>query len=147
MPTRRDLIVGAGAMALVPARAAATPELRDREIARLTGGAPVANDGRVTLTIPAVAENGLSVFTTVSVASPMTPDDHVRRIHILAERNPISRLLTWQLSPTCGVAKVSTNIRLAASQNVTALVEMSDGSFSQDRKTVVVTIAACIDGG
>ncbi len=69
MPTRRDLIVGAGAMALVPARAAATPELRDREIARLTGGAPVLDDGRVTLTIPAVAENGLSVFTTVSVAA------------------------------------------------------------------------------
>jgi sulfur-oxidizing protein SoxY len=147
MPTRRDLLVGAGALALMPAPAAATPEMRDREIARLTGGAPAPNDGRVTLTIPAVAESGLSVFTTVGVASPMTLEDHVRRIHVLAERNPISRLLTWQLSPACGVAKVRTNIRLAASQEVTALVEMSDGSFSQDRKSVVVTIAACIDGG
>ena len=147
MPTRRELILGAGAIALVPAQAAATPEMRDREIARLTGGALAPKDGRVTLTIPAVAENGLSVPTTVSVVSPMTPDDYVKRIHILAEGNPISRLLTWQLSPACGVAKVWTNIRLAASQDVTALVEMSDGSFSQDRKTVVVTIAACIDGG
>ena len=147
MPTRREIIVGAGAIALVPARASATTEERDREIARLTGRAPVANDGRVTLTVPAVAENGLSVPTTVSVASPMTPDDHVKCIHILAQSNPISRLLTWRLSPRCGVAKVSTNIRLAASQEVTALVEMSDGSFSEDRKRVVVTIAACIDGG
>ncbi len=147
MPTRRDLLIGAGAIALLPSPAAATPEQRDREITRLTGGgAPVSDDGRVTLTIPAVAENGLSVFTTVRVASPMTPGDYVKRIHILAERNPISRLLTWQLTPGLGLAKVSTNIRLAATQEVTALAEMSDGSFSQDRKTVVVTVAACIDG-
>jgi sulfur-oxidizing protein SoxY len=146
MPTRREILIGAGAIALLPSPATATPEQRDREITRLTGGAPVSDDGRVTLTIPAVAENGLSVFTTVRVASPMTPDDYVKRIHILAERNPISRLLTWQLTPALGLAKVSTNIRLAATQEVMALAEMSDGSFSQDRKTVVVTVAACIDG-
>ncbi|HUS95229.1 MAG TPA: thiosulfate oxidation carrier protein SoxY [Hyphomicrobiaceae bacterium] len=148
MPTRRDILIGVGASGtagLLPAHSLATPEVRDREAARLTRGSPI-NDGRVRLTIPALAESGLSVFTTVEVDSPMTGSDHVRRIHILSELNPIAHLLTWHLGPRAGIAKVSTSIRLAASQQVTALAEMSDGTFWRDRKKVVVTVAACIDG-
>lgn len=148
MPTRRNILIGVGAtgtVALLPVCSFATPELRDREVAKLTGGAPI-NDGRVKLMIPALAENGFSVFTTVEAESPMTDADHVRRIHILSERNPIAHLLTWHLGPRAGIAKVSTNIRLAASQQITALAEMSDGTFWRDRKKVVVTVAACIDG-
>ena len=147
MPTRRQVIIGATAVAAFAARGArATPEMRDAALAEITGGAPV-RDGRVTLTIPGVAENGLSVYTTIAVDSPMTAADHVRAIHILSEKNPIARLFTARLDPMMGVAQVSTNIRLAASQQVTALAEMSDGTFWQDRKDVVVTLAACIDGG
>ena len=149
MPTRRHVIAVAGAaagLAILPRAASATPELRDQALREIANGAPV-RDGRVTLTIPGVAENGLSVYTTVAVESPMTDDDHVRAIHILSEQNPIAHLLTFHLGPRSGIAKVSTNIRLAASQEVTALAEMSDGTFWRDRKTVVVTIAACIDGG
>jgi sulfur-oxidizing protein SoxY len=94
-----------------------------------------------------VAENGLAVYTTIAVDSPMTRDDHVRAIHIVAEANPIARLVTFRLGPRTGEAKVSTNIRLAASQNVTALAELSDGTFWRDVKPVIVTLAACIDGG
>lgn len=149
MPTRRQIIVGAGlvgGMALLPRLGQATPQMRDEAVASLTQGAAI-QEGRVTLTIPSVAENGLSVYTTVAVESPMTAGDHVKAIHLLSEQNPIAHLLTWHLGPRAGVAKVSTNIRLGASQQVTALVEMSDGSFWRDSKTVIVTIAACIDGG
>ncbi len=148
MTTRRQILAGTGAvgaLALLPRAVFATAEMRDREITRLTGGAR-ARKGRVTLTVPALAENGLSVYTTVAVDSPMTDDDFVRKIHILSERNPIAHLLSWHLGPRAGLAVVSTNIRLAATQQVTALAEMSDGSFWFDRKDVVVTVAACIDG-
>ncbi|MGQ9367284.1 thiosulfate oxidation carrier protein SoxY [Azospirillum sp. ST 5-10] len=149
MPTRREIMAGvglAGGLALLPRGGWATPALRDEAMAALTKGAAIS-DGGMTLTIPAVAENGLSVYTTVAVDCPMTADDHVRAIHILSEQNPIAHLLTFHLGPRSGIAKVSTNIRLAASQEVTALAEMSDGRFRRDRKTVIVTIAACIDGG
>lgn len=149
MPTRRQIMIAAGAagsLALLPRGALATPELRDEKLRELTKGAAV-EDGRMTLTIPKVAENGLSVYTTVEVESPMSEEDHVRAIHILSEKNPIAHLLTWHLGPRAGIAKVSTNIRLAASQQVTALAAMSDGTFRRDRKDVIVTIAACIDGG
>ena len=149
MPTRRTIIIGASAaagLAMLPRAARATPEMRDEALAALTKGAPV-KDGRVTLTVPAVAENGLSVYTTIAVESPMTEADHVRAIHILSEKNPIAHLMSFHLGPRAGLAKVSTNMRLGASQQVTALAEMSDGSFWRDRKDVIVTIAACIDGG
>ena len=150
MQTRRQFLAattGAGAALLLhdPHAASATVEMRDRELASLTGGAPVRT-GRVNLTIPALAENGLSVRTSISVQSPMTEQDHVKRIHILAAGNPIAHLLTWHLGPRAGLAKVTTNIRLGSSQQLTALAEMSDGTFWQDRKSVVVTVAACIDG-
>ncbi len=150
MLTRRDVVKGAAAVTglaiVMPHRAGATTEMRDEAARLITGGAEV-RDARVNLTIPGVAENGLSVYTTVEVDSPMTEADHVRAIHILSEKNPIAHLMTVNLGPRAGLAKVSTNIRLAASQQVTALVEMSDGTFWRDRKDVVVTIAACIDGG
>lgn len=150
MPTRRDVIIGAVAIAgsaiTLPRSAGATTEMRDEATRLITGGAPV-KDERVNLTIPGIAENGLSVYTTVEVESPMTETDHVRAIHILSEKNPIAHLMTFHIGPRAGRAKVSTNIRLGASQEVTALVEMSDGTFWRDRKDVVVTIAACIDGG
>lgn len=149
MTTRRRLLATSGAaagLALLPPGARATTAMRDAAVHEITGGAPIRDEG-VTLTIPGIAENGLSVYTTVTVDSPMTEADHVRAIHILSEKNPIARLLTFHLGPRAGVAKASTNIRLAASQEVTALVEMSDGTFRRDRKDVVVTIAACIDGG
>jgi len=141
-------MIGAGALtglAILPVRALATPALFDEALQELTKGAPI-NQGRVTLTVPAIAENGQSVFTTVAVASPMTESDHVRAIHILSPRNPIALITSFHLGPRAGRARVSTNIRLAGSQTVTALAEMSDGTFWQDSKDVVVTVAACIDG-
>lgn len=137
---------GAASLAIIPFAAYATPEMMDEALQQLTRGAPL-QDGRVTLTIPGVAENGLSVFTTVEVESPMTGTDHVRAIHILSEQNPIPQVASFHIGPRAGIAKVSTNIRLAASQQVMAVAEMSDGTFWRDTKLVVVTIAACIDGG
>lgn len=111
-----------------------------------TGGAAIAH-GRVTLGIPQIAENGLAVFTTISVDSPMTAQDHVKSIHLFSEKNPIAHIASFRLGPRAGRAKISTNIRLADSQRVTAVAEMSDGSYWADERNVIVSIAACIDGG
>ena len=149
MRTRREILdaaavlAGASLFRLRPARAATQVEeaIRDR-----TRGATVEK-GRITLGVPQIAENGLSVFTTVTVDSPMTQADHVKAIHLFSEKNPVAHIATFRLGLRAGRAKVSTNIRLAASQRVTAIAEMSDGRFFADERSVVVTIAACIDGG
>jgi sulfur-oxidizing protein SoxY len=151
MPTRRDIITGGAALAAAtlltsPALLASEDGGLDAAIAARTGGAAVTR-GRVLLGIPGIAENGFSVFTTIEVDSPMTSTDHVKAIHLFSEKNPVSHIASFHLGARAGRAKVATNIRLATSQTVTAIAEMSDGSFWSDRRDVVVTIAACIDGG
>ncbi len=147
MLTRRTFIGAAAASIAVgaPVYSAASPS-SDEAVAVITNGAPVKR-GRVTLTIPGVAENGLSVFTTIAAESPMTEADHVKEIHIISEKNPVPIIASFFFTPAMAEAKVATNIRLAASQKVTALAVMSDGSLWSDEKDIVVTIAACIDGG
>jgi sulfur-oxidizing protein SoxY len=109
------------------------------------GEGPIAK-GRVRLEIPPLVENGNAVPLTVSVDSPMTPDDHVRRIAVFNERNPQPNVITARIGPHAGRAGLSTRVRLATSQRLVAVAEMSDGSFWSDNAEVVVTLAACVEG-
>ena len=146
--TRRDALAGATAVVLVPAvpdRVRATPEELAGAIKDIVGTA-VLKSGRVKLTMPELAENGNSVSLSIAIDSPMTAADHVKIIHVLSEMNPITTVARFHLGPRAGRAKVATNIRLATTQTVTAIAEMSDGSFCSGTANVVVTLAACIEG-
>jgi sulfur-oxidizing protein SoxY len=100
----------------------------------------------VKLELPPLSENGHAVPLTVSVESPMTEADHVRAVHVFTEINPLPDVATFRFSPRSGRARVSTRVRLANTQTVVAIGELSDGSFWSDRATVVVTLAACLEG-
>ena len=75
----------------------------------------------------------------------MTAADHVRAIHVFTEKNPQPNVVSVHLGPRAGRASVSTRIRLADTQTVTAIAELSDGSFWSDRVDVIVTLAACLE--
>lgn len=139
---RRDFLLLAGA--LVAPAVSGTPAELAAAIGELTGGAP-PRAGRVKLELPPLVENGNVVPVTVSVDSPMTPSDHVRAIHLFAEKNPQPDVATFHLGPRAGRARVATRIRLADSQQVVAVAELSDGSFWSASASSVVTISACID--
>ena len=102
--------------------------------------------GRVKLELPILADNGNSVPMKVTVQSPMTEADHVKTIRLISERNPEREMAVFHLGPRAGVAEVSSRVRLAGSQTVTAIAEMSDGSQWMDTAEVVVTLSACLDG-
>jgi sulfur-oxidizing protein SoxY len=152
VPSRRRFLTAAGGLAAVvalppPARAQLTrtplnnmPEV----IARLTGAAPV-NRGRVKLAVPPLVENGHLVPLAVSVESPMTAADHVKAIHVFTEKNPLPEMISFFIGPRAGRASVATRVRLADTQNVVAIAQMSDGSFWSDRVFVIVTTAACLE--
>ncbi len=150
--SRRAALVGITGMAtaaLAPgniAPAAADDGIAADAIAKLTRGAAVT-PGRVTLVMPELAENGNTVALTVTVDSPMTAGDYVKAIHVIADKNPIAHVVTMHLGPRAGRAKVSTNIRLATTQVVTAIAEMSDGRYWSGTREVVVTLAACLEAG
>src|SRR5689334_3506466 len=89
---RRAFATGVAALALTTASAtrlsaqAAEPAWQ-QTLKSLVGDAkPV--EGKVTLELPEIAENGNTVPLTVSVESPMTATDYVKAIHILATENP-----------------------------------------------------------
>jgi sulfur-oxidizing protein SoxY len=144
--TRRRAIagtIGLGASLLWrPARATA-PELA-AAVRTFTGGAPT-RPGRVTLDIEPLVENGNTVPITVSVASPMTADNHVQAIAVFTERNPQPEVAQFTLTPRSGRARVSTHIRLATSQQVVAVARLRDGSYWSHAVDVIVTLAACVE--
>ncbi len=131
-----------------PARSAPPPQsvlaARVAAIRRVTGGAAV-NKGRVKLDLPELVDNGNSVSLSVRVDSPMSASDYVKAIHVITEKNPQPDVVTFRLSPRCGRALVSTRMRLADTQTVLAICEMSDGSFWSGSADAVVTLAACLE--
>ncbi len=147
-PSRRRFMAGAAgaaALQIVTSRgASATPEAMRAEITRVTGGAPVRS-GKVALDIPQLVENGNTVSMAVSVESPMTPADHVKAIHVFNEKNPQPQVISMYLGPRAGRAAVSTRIKLADTQKIIAIAQMSDGSFWSGSADVIVTIAACLE--
>jgi sulfur-oxidizing protein SoxY len=146
--TRREFLAAAGALGLAPAAlvrpAGATPASMAAAIADVVKGAKVT-PGRVTLAVPPLIENGNVVPLTVAVDSPMTEADHVRRVHVFNEKNPQPHVATFHLGPRSGRASVSTRIRLADSQRLVAVAELSDGSLWSAAVEVVVTLAACVE--
>ncbi len=145
--TRRQVLgsalVAGMAIAVRPAAVAAEGDLA-AAIRTFASGAPVAS-GRVHLEIAALVENGNAVPISVSVDSPMTADDHVRAIAVFNERNPQRDVVVFSLGPRAGRARVATRIRLATSQKLVAVAQMSDSSFWQESVDVIVTLAACVE--
>jgi sulfur-oxidizing protein SoxY len=143
--TRRGaLALGSAASILVVRPALATPEEMATAVADFTGSRPVL-PGRVRLDLPPLVENGNSVTLTVTVDSPMTPADHVKTIAVFTEKNPQPHVAVFRLRPRAGRALVTTRMRLATSQRVTAIAGLSDGSFWSDEADVIVTLAACVE--
>jgi sulfur-oxidizing protein SoxY len=135
--------LGLGAtIAVRPARA--TPASMQEAIHQVVGAGRIEK-GKVKLDLPPLSENGNTVPLVVSVDSPMTERDHVQAIHVFTEKNPQPNVISVRLGPRAGRATVSTRIRLADTQTVVAVAELSDGSFWSASADVVVTLAACLE--
>jgi sulfur-oxidizing protein SoxY len=146
--SRRTLLRQFGAvgllLALWPASSQAVPEAVGQAI-RQRIGEREPQPGGMTLTLPKLAETGNSVPVTVTVDSMMTPEDHVLRLHVFVPANPEPVASTYHLGVRAGKAQISTQLRLARTQTVLALAEMSDGSVRSDAASNVVTLGACVD--
>jgi len=146
-PRRRffSMLAGFTAFVLLPGRNAhAAIESLAPLVNKITKGAPL-REGRVKLEIPRLADNGHSVPLRIAVDSPMTPADHVRTLTLLSEKNPRPVMATFHLGPKAGRPELATRVRLATSQRVLVVAELSDGSFWSASAEVEVTESACLD--
>jgi sulfur-oxidizing protein SoxY len=148
--TRRGILKAAAALTLgggtlqIVRPAGSTPAAMQAAIRTVVGENQI-NKGKVTLDIPPLVENGNTVACSVEVDSPMTPSDYVKSIHIFNEKNPQPNVIGVHLGPRAGRARFSTRIRLADTQRVIAIAQLSDGSFWSDSVDVVITLGACLE--
>lgn len=144
--TRRSVLrmaaLAAAASIIAPSLSKADAKAVEAEIKKLYDGKAMA-EGRVKLDVPQIAENGLVVPITVDVESPMTEQNYVKAVHVFADGNPLPGVFTFRFSPLSGRASASTRMRLAQTQNIVAVAEMSDGSLFTTKAEVKVTIGGC----
>jgi sulfur-oxidizing protein SoxY len=130
------------AAALAPRLVMATEEMVAAELKKLYGDKSMA-DGKIKLDLPEIAENGLVVPLNIDVDSPMTEQDYVKAVHVFADGNPLPQVVTYKFTPQSGKAAASVRMRLAQTQNVIAVAEMSNGALYTTKAQVKVTIGGC----
>lgn len=143
--TRREFLgvaTGGMALTLLPLSASATPQQVAEEVKKLYGDKKMS-DGRIKLDLPSIAENGLVVPLSFEVESPMTDKDYVKAVHIFSEGNPLPQVASFFFTPMAPKAAASIRIRLAQSQFIVAVAELSSGELFTTRKEVKVTIGGC----
>ena len=145
---RRDFLIGAWAWAALslalttPGLAEDRPQTLDEALKKIMGDAKPA-DGKITLELPEIAENGNTVPFTLAVDSPMTEANYVKALHIFAGSNPQVDVASFTFTPQSGKAAASSRMRLAKTQEVVVVAELSDGKFLLGKRTVKVTIGGC----
>ncbi len=143
-PRRRQLLAGAGALLLVRA-AGATSESMAAAIQAFTGGA-TPTPGKLVLEVAPLVDNGNTVPVTINAAAAESPGVRATTLALFNQRNPETEVVVFTLGPRAARAQVSTRIRLANTQTLTAVARMSDGSYALASADVIVTLAACIEG-
>jgi sulfur-oxidizing protein SoxY len=142
---RRDCLTWLSALGLAPHSIAfVSPDQAKLAIQTLVGD-QIVQTGRVILDIPPLIENGNSVVMTLRVESPMTQQDYVKSVHMLAEGNPLPNILSAYFTPRSGLARVMSRVRLAKNQRVWAIAQMSNGSFWRGYADTLVTTSACTE--
>jgi sulfur-oxidizing protein SoxY len=143
--TRRGaLLLGAGMTLTLVAidDGVTTPAEADAEIAKFTGG-KATESGKIAIDLPEIAENGNTVPFAIKIDSPMTADDYVSEIRVIADGNPNPGIVKFHLTPMAGRAEVATRIRLNSTENVIVVAKTSTGKLYAERKMVKVTVGGC----
>lgn len=144
---RRDVlkVAGMGAVAVgavsLTGKAQAKPE--DVKAYFEKNGVGSANASKVTVDGPEIAENGNTVPVEISVDTPQTDSSYVKTIYVAAEGNPSPEVITFNLTPASGEARVKFRVRLAQTQKIRAVAMMNDGTTYTGEKEIKVTIGGC----
>ena len=145
--SRRHVLRGVAAVVVVRALPAiAAPELPDIPLLSqfLAGRTPRWE--RLKLTLPALADNGLAVPLKLAMPGPFAPGPSVRAIRLFSEKNPVPDMAVFEFLEPVERIEIETRVRLAGSQKVVAVTQMSDEALYAAMAEVIVTIAACLDG-
>ncbi len=135
---------GGGACAACPVSAGLSHSAQfEKALADILVDAEPVAGGLFRLDLPELAENGNVVPYTLAVENAMTDTDYVRTLHLLSTGNPQAVVAKFHLVPATGKAMVSGRMRLAKTQDVVAIAELSTGPLLVAVRKVEVTIGGC----
>ena len=147
MIDRRAFVASLSAVALsagCPTLAAAQSDPSDiRAVLKTLIGDATPVEGKISLDLPEIAENGNTIPYAVRVDSPMSDAQYVKAVHLLAPANPHPQIASFFFTPMSGRASVASRMRLAQTQEVMAIAEISDGTFFMVKRPVKVTVGGC----
>lgn len=145
-----SVTAGAAALGIVPSLKAAPlgavqPEEKvEATLKRLFGNRTLNAAGeKIKLELPLIAENGAVVPIKIDANLPMTSNNYVKSIYIIADQNRRPLNAKVNFTPEAGKAYFAANLRLGKSGNVRAIAEMSDGTLYQAVQDVKVTRGGC----
>ncbi len=145
--TRRDLlkVAGVSAVAVGTVSFAGSAQAKPEDVQAYFKkvGADAAKASKVTVDGPEIAENGNTVPIEISVDAPMTEKEYVKTIFVAAEGNPTPEVVTFNLTPSSGAARVKFRMRMAQTQKIRAVAMMNDGTTFSGEKEIKVTIGGC----
>jgi sulfur-oxidizing protein SoxY len=148
MPCRRGFskgvltVLALAGMPLTWARAQEQTQPWEQTLKAILGDAKPL-EKKVAIDMPEIAENGNTVPFSIVVDSPMTDADYVKAVHVIATANPQPGVATFHFTPQSGKAAIASRMRLAKTQDVFAIAELSDGKFLLAKRAVKVTIGGC----
>lgn len=106
-------------------------------------GKATPQEAGLMLDLPESVDNGDYVPVALAVDSPMTPESYVEAVHLLSTANPRAAVATFRFTPLSGKARVTSRMRLAKTQDVVAIAELSDGRILMTRRKVDVKVGGC----
>lgn len=116
----------------------------DAAIASFLAGRPAAPSGRLRLDVPHAFDYGNTVPLGIAVDSPMTAADHVRRVDVFADGNPLPEVVSVYFQPENGPARLSTRFRLDKGDHlIRAFAELSDGTIITASREVSAASSGC----
>jgi sulfur-oxidizing protein SoxY len=124
----------------------ADPVVPNEEVGRilkaLVGDRPIRK-GRLSLDMPAVAEDGRVVPVIIESDLPMTPEQHVTAVHLIVDHNPDPHLAVLHLTPAIGSVSLQTRIKMKRTTWVRAILQTSTGEIWGAYAHVNVSLNGC----
>jgi sulfur-oxidizing protein SoxY len=113
-------------------------------LSRLFGDRTLRAAGvRLKVDLPLIAENGSVVPLSVESNLPMSPNNYVKHVYVITDKNrrPLNAKFTF--TPEAGKLSLATNLRMASTSDVRVIAEMSDGTLWEAKQEVKVTVGGC----
>ncbi len=143
--SRRQALIIIGSLTgsvAIPSFSFGKTDLLKKRIDDIIKGAN-ASESNIVLDVPEIAENGNQVKVNFEIDSPMSKENYIKQVYILADGNPAPDVAKFSFTPEMGACSATTRMRLSKTQNVYLIAESNTGKFSMTRSKVKVTIGGC----